>query len=131
MHLVDGLVERTVVQAAVEPVVPGILHGEDDGDLYSHFPQRRERNAVVHTKVCGDGVEEPNLGQLSREVADEDDGSTVPLLLERRNLLVLNLVLVEIGDLVGDNERQASTEVDNLVHDKAHDTGGERVVLHK
>lgn len=61
VQLVDVLVERSVVQAAMEPVVPGILEDEANGNLKSHLPQRRERNAVVEAEVGGNGVEEPNL----------------------------------------------------------------------
>ena len=131
VQLVDGLVERSIVQAAMEPVVPGILENEADDNLESHLPQGRERNAVVEAEVRGDGMEEPNLRKLSSEVADEDEESTIPLLLESWHLLALNLVLVEIGNLVHDHEGDASAEVNDFVQDEAHDTGSEGVVLHK
>lgn len=130
VHLVDAPVERAVVKRAVEPVVPGILHDEEDGDLPSHGEERGERNAVIHAEVGSDGVEEPDLRQFGGEVADEDDGSAIPLLLEGRDLLVLNLVLVEVGDLVHDHEGDAAAEVDELVHDEAEDTGRQSVILH-
>lgn len=131
VHLVNGLVERTVVQAAVKPVVPGILHDEEDGDLDGHLGQRGERNTIVHAEVSSNRVEEPDLRKLSGEMADEDNGSAIPLLLECRHLLVLDLELLEVGDLVHDDEGQAAAEVDNLVHDKAHDAGSEGIVLHE
>lgn len=40
----------------------------------------------------------------------------------------LNLVLLEVGNLVDDDPWQGAAEVDDLVHDEAHDTGGEHVV---
>ena len=40
----------------------------------------------------------------------------------------LNLVLVEVWDHANDDPGQAAAEVDSLVHDEAHDTGGERIV---
>lgn len=131
VHLVNRLVQGAVVQATVEPVVPSVLEDEADGDLESHLSQGRERNAILQAKVRGDGVEEPNLRQLSSEVTDEDEGGAVPLLLEGGHLLALNLVLAEIGNLVHNDERNASAEVNNLVEDEAHDTSGEGVVLHK
>lgn len=41
---------------------------------------------------------------------------------------VLNLVFPEVGDLVDDDPGQTAAEVDDLVHDEAHDTGGEHIV---
>lgn len=130
MHLVDSLVERAVVKTAVEPVVPGILQDEADGDLKSHLPDGREDGAVVHAEVGSNGMEEPDLRKLGGEVADEDDGGTVPLLLEGGHLLRLNLVAAEEWDLIHDHVGQAAAEVDNLVKDETHDTGSEDVVLH-
>lgn len=130
VHLVDGLVQRTIVQGTVEPVMPGILHDEEDGNLPRQGSQSRERRTVVNTKVGGDGVEEPDLGQLGGEVADEDDGGAIPLLLEGRDLLRLQLVLVEVRDLVDYHVRNAAAEVDEFVHDEAQDSGREGVVLH-
>ena len=75
-------------------------------------------------------MEEPDLGELGSKVADEDNGGAVPLFLKRRHLLGLDLVLVEEGDLVHDHEGNAAAEVDEFVHDEAHDAGRERVVLH-
>lgn len=130
VHLVNGLVQGTVVKAAVEPVVPGILHDEHDGDLGGHLHDRREGNTVVHAKVGRNRVEEPNLRQLGSEMAEENEGGAVPLLLEGRDLLLLNLVLVEVRDHAYDDKRNAAAKIDYFVHDKAHDTGREGVVLH-
>lgn len=115
VHFVDGLVERTIVKAAVEPVVPCILHDEENGNLRGHLPNGWERDVVGHAEVDGNGVEEPDLRKLSSEMADEDNGGTVPLLLQGGDLLVLKLILVEPGNVVHNDEGKASAEVDELV----------------
>ena len=130
VQLVNRLVDRTIMQTAVEPVMPSILQNKADGYLESNLPYRGERNAVVHAKVGGDGMEEPDLRQFGGKVGNENEGSAIPLLLEGRHLRGLDLVLVEIGDLVGNHEGNAAAEVDKLVHDKAHDSGREGIVLH-
>lgn len=130
VHLVDAPVQRAVVKSAVEPVVPGVLHDEEEGNLPSHGEDRGEWNAVVHAEVGGNGVEEPDLRQFGGEVADEDDGGAIPLLFQGGDLLVLNLVLVEVGDLVHDHEGKAAAEVDDLVHEEAHETGRQSVIVH-
>lgn len=130
MHLVNSLVERAVVKSSVEPVVPGILHDEEDGNLDSHLKGRGERHSVIHTKVSGNGVENPNLRKFGSEVADEDNGGAIPLFLEGRNLLALNLVFLEVRDLVHNHKGNASAEVDKLMHDETQDAGREGIVLH-
>lgn len=130
VHLVDAPVQRAVVQSAVEPVVPGVLQDEEEGNLPSHGEERGERNAVIHAEVGGNRVEEPDLRQFGGEVADEDDGGAIPLLLQSGNLLVLNLVLVEVGNLVHDHEGKAAAEVDDLVHEEAHEAGRQSVIVH-
>jgi hypothetical protein len=130
VHLVDGLVERTVMQSTVEPVVPSILHDEADSDLESHLPDRREGHTVVHTEVGGDRVEEPDLRKFGGEVADKNNGGAIPLLLKSRNLLLLNSELLEIGDVVHHHIGNTAAEVDELVEDETHDAGREGIVLH-
>ena len=68
VQLVDCAVKRTVVQRAVEPVMPCVFHDEEDGDLHSNSPGRRERNTKVHAKICCDGVEQPNLRELDSKM---------------------------------------------------------------
>lgn len=80
VQLVDRFVERAVVQRPVEPVVPGVLDDEEDGNLHGDLPGGRERNAVVEAKVSGNGVEEPDLGQFDGAVANQDEPSALPLL---------------------------------------------------
>lgn len=94
VQLVDVLVERAVVQSAVEPVVPGVFHDEEDGDLVGHLEPGREGDTVVHAKVHGNGVEEPDLRELDGDVADKDKGSAVKLLAPRRNFLLFDCMLV-------------------------------------
>lgn len=130
VHLVDGLVERTVVQSTVEPVVPSILHDEADSDLESHLPNGREGHTVVHTEVGSDGVEEPDLRKFGGEMADKNDGGAIPLLLEGGNLLLLNSELLEIGDVIHHHVGNTAAEVDELVKHKTHDAGREGIVLH-
>lgn len=89
VELVNRLVERAVVQSAVEPVMPGILNDEENDDLIRHIPPGGERNAVVHAEVSRDRVEEPDLRELNSAVRDEDERSTFPLLLPCGNLGLL------------------------------------------
>jgi hypothetical protein len=44
---------------------------------------------------------------------------------------ILNLVLIHVRNPVDNDPRQRSTKVDNLMHDKGHDTCGENIVLHE
>ena len=62
VQFVDLLVQIWRVQCAVEPVVPGILEDEEDGDLVQHFPDRGKGDACLQTEVLCHGVEEPDLG---------------------------------------------------------------------
>jgi hypothetical protein len=110
--------------------MPSILHDEADGDLESHLPDGRERHTVVQTEVGSDGVEEPDLREFGGEVADEDNGGAIPLLLKSRDFLLLDSELFEIGDVVHEHERNAAAEVDKLVKEETHDAGREGVVLH-
>lgn len=84
VQLVDVLVERAVVQGTVEPVVPSVLHDEEDCDLVGHLEDAGERDAVVHAEVGSNWVEEPDLGELDGDVGQEDQGGAVELLLPCR-----------------------------------------------
>lgn len=131
VHLVDCFVERSVVQGSMKPVVPGIFHDKKDGNLNSHLEERRKRHTIGHAAVGGQRVEQPDLWQLGSEMADEDNGGAVPLLLKGGNLLVLDLVFLKEGNLVHDHERNATAEVDDFVQDEAHDAGRQGIVLHE
>lgn len=79
VNLVDGLVERAVVKRTVVPIVPGILHDEEDADVKGHLPKRREGHAIVETEVGGDGVEEPDLREFDGAVAEENETGALEL----------------------------------------------------
>jgi hypothetical protein len=42
--------------------------------------------------------------------------------------MLLNLVLVEIGNAIDNHPRERAAKVDEFVHQKGHDTGGEYIV---
>ena len=52
------------------------------------------------------------------------------MLIARSTTDVLKLVLVEVWYGVDDDPREGSAKVDKLVHDEAHNTRGNRVILH-
>lgn len=108
------------MQSPVEPVVPRVFHDEEDGNLQGHCLDLGEGNTEVHTEVGGDGVEEPDLRQFDGDVAKKHQGRALPLLLPSRNLLVLNLVSVEVGNTVEDHIGNTPAEIDDLVHHEAH-----------
>lgn len=149
VDLVDVLVQRAPVHGAVGPVVPGVLEHEEDGDLIGHGPDGGEGNGGREAAVLRHGVEAPDLRQFDGEVRDEDEFRALPLLSRGGDLLlwkddvssalssrfpivlatyVLNLVLVEVGYPVDDDPGQTAAEVDDLVHEEAHDAGGEDIV---
>jgi hypothetical protein len=41
---------------------------------------------------------------------------------------LLNFVFSEVGNLVDDDPWQTSAEVDDLMHDEAHDTSGKHII---
>jgi hypothetical protein len=86
VNLVHVLVQRAPVEGTVEPVVPGILHDEEDGDLVGHLGPGGEGNAGLHAKVHAHGVEQPDLGELDSEVTEQDQLGALPLLGGRGNL---------------------------------------------
>lgn len=49
--LVDVLIERTVMHQTMVPVVPGILHAEEESNLIEHGKEVRQRSVVSHSKV--------------------------------------------------------------------------------
>jgi hypothetical protein len=61
-------------------------------------------------------------------VTQQDELGALPLLSGSRNLMLLNLVLVEIGNAVDNHPRERATEVDEFVHQEGHDTSGEHIV---
>lgn len=68
MYLVDVLVEGAPVQSTVRPVVPGILHNEEECKLPCHGEQRREGYASTQAEELCHGMEEPDLRKFDREM---------------------------------------------------------------
>lgn len=60
VDFVDVLVEEGVdVHGAVRPVVPCVLHDEEECDLVGHFEHGRERDGGAETEELAHWVEEP------------------------------------------------------------------------
>jgi hypothetical protein len=84
MDLVDVLVERTVVQSLVRKVVERVFKYEEERNLvcdggegrHGYLPGR-------HATSFGEGVEEPDLGELDGEVGEEHELCAFPLLFCR------------------------------------------------
>lgn len=64
-------------------------------------------------------------------MAEKDQFRALPLLRNCWDLLVLDLVLVEIGDAIDDDPWETASKVDEFVHDEAHDSGCKDIVLHE
>lgn len=74
-------------------------------------------------------MEANNHGQLKDKVGDQDITEDPPLVLGRvLDSLLLDLVLLEGGDLVGNEVRDAAGEVDDLVGDEEEGEGDEGFV---
>jgi hypothetical protein len=130
VDLVDALVQRTPMERAMKPIMPSILEHEKDADMEKHSRPGREGHASFHSAVFGHGVKEPDLRELDGEVREEDEFRAVPLFGGGGDLLPLNFVLVEVGDLADDDPGDAAAEVNHFVHHERHDSGGEDIVLH-
>jgi hypothetical protein len=76
------------VHGAVDPVVPGILENEEDGNLEGHLIDTRERNGVAEAEELAHGVEEPDLRELDGEVGEEDEEGALPLFPCSRDLIL-------------------------------------------
>lgn len=127
--LVDVLVENTVVQASVEPVVPGIFEHEKDGQVHGNLPPRREGHREADTDFLTDRVEEPDWEGLHHEMGNQDRLETLPLLLVTRKLGFLNFVLVEVRDSVDDGPGQTTAKVHDLMHQEEEETCSEKVIV--
>lgn len=92
VDLVHISIDRAPVECAMRPVVPGIFHNEEDGDLEGHLCPCGEGYACVHTKVFTHGVKEPDLGKLDGEVGEKDHLSATPLLFDGGNFLLRALI---------------------------------------
>ncbi len=63
MQLVDVLVQWSPMQRPMEPVVPGILEDEEDGNLVGHGEERGKGNVRGETTELSDGMEEPGWSE--------------------------------------------------------------------
>lgn len=130
VDLVDVLVERAPMHCAMCPIMPRILQDEKDGNVESHCLPAGERDTGIHAAEFCHWVEEPDLGKFDCEMTEENEFGTRPLFLRCGDLLILDLVPVKKRYLVYYDPRQTSSEVYDFVHDEAHDTGCEDIVLH-
>ena len=90
VDFVDILVEEgACVHCAVSPVVPCVLHDEEDSELISHFVRGREGNAGLEAEILAHRVEQPDLRKLDCEVGKEDEKRALDLLPGRGNLVLL------------------------------------------
>ena len=105
VNLVDVFVQRTPMQSAMGPVMPGIFHDEENRDLVGHFQKGRERNGGGQTAELGHRVEQPDLGEFDGEVTEEHEHGAVPLFLRGRHFMVLDFVLVQRRDAIDHDPR--------------------------
>lgn len=127
--LVDVLVENTMVQTSVEPVVPSVLKNEENGQVHGDLPPRRERHLERNTDLLAHRVEKPDGESLHHEMGNQDRLKALPLLLVTRNLGLLDLVLVEVWDPVDDGPWQTTAKVHDLMHQEEKKTRGEKVIV--
>lgn len=81
------------MHGAMRPVVPSVLHDEEDGNLVGHFEQTRERYGGLEAKELAHGVEKPDLGELDSEVGEEDEESALCLFPGGRNFVLFRVSL--------------------------------------
>ena len=67
------------MKKSMSPVMKGILHDEENGDLPRHGLPGREGDVGYETEVVHDGVEEVDLGEFDGEVLEEDIFCAGPL----------------------------------------------------
>lgn len=79
VNLVDHFVQSRCVQGAVGPVVPGVFHDEEDGDLVGHCEDGGEGDGGREAEKLGKWVEEPDLRELDSEMGKQDELGAVPL----------------------------------------------------
>jgi len=121
MQFVNAFVERAVMKRLVSEVMPDILEDEEESYLGHHGSPGGEWDLVsFETEHFADRVEEPDLGEFDGEVDEEDKFRAIPLVFIRRNLVRLEFPLSEVRDVVYNNPGDASSKVNDLVHNKAH-----------
>lgn len=94
VDLVDVFIEEAVVHCAVDPVVPGILKNEEDGDLEGYLVDTGERNGVAEAEELAHRVEEPDLRELDGKVGEEDKEGALPLFPCSRDLALSGFVSI-------------------------------------
>lgn len=60
---------------------------------------------------------------------EEDELGASPLLAHRRDFLILNFVLVEVGNAVDDDPGKRAAKIDNFMHQEGHNAGRQNIVL--
>jgi hypothetical protein len=131
VDLVNVLVERTPVHCAMRPVMPSIFKYKKYGNLERHCLPTWEWDTSVHAAEFRHWVEKPDLRELNSEVAEKNEFRALPLFSDCRDFLILDLVLVEIGDAVDDDPGEASSKVHTFMHDEAHYPSREDIILHE
>lgn len=126
---VDHFVKNTVVQASVEPVVPGVLADEEDGQVEGDLVPRWEGHREGHADFLCDWVEKPDGEGLHHEMRNQHRLETLPLLLIAWDLSLLDLVFVEVRNTVDDSPGQTTTKVHDFVHHEKEKTSGKHVVI--
>jgi hypothetical protein len=97
VNLVHVFVQRAPVEGTVGPVMPGILHDEEDGDLVGHLGPGGEGNAGLHAEVHAHRMEQPDLRELDGEVTEQDQLGALPLLGGRGNLGLTKILELRFG----------------------------------
>ena len=82
VELVDATVEWAPVESTVEPIMPGILTNEENGDLVCDGLPCREWSRGTDSEVLSQWVEHPDLWELDGEVLKKDESSASELLFE-------------------------------------------------
>lgn len=127
--LVNVLVEGTVVQTSVQPVVPGILKHKEQSQMGTDLHPRREGDINSDSGVLAHGVEAPDGDGLDHKVRNQHRLHALPLLSHRGDLgLTLDLPLVKVRNLIQNHPRHTSAKVENLMQQENEDAAGNEIV---
>jgi hypothetical protein len=86
------------MKKSMSPIMKGILHDEENGDLPDHGLPVREGDVGYESKVVDYGVEEVDLGEFDGEVLEEDVFCAGPLVGGGRDFsLMLSECLIKLG----------------------------------
>jgi hypothetical protein len=86
MNFMNILVEWSPMKCTMSPVMKGIFHDEENGDLPDHCTYVGEGDVDEETKVSYNGVEEIDLGEFDGEVLEENVFCAGPLVGRGRDL---------------------------------------------